>query len=127
MKNIEKREKFLWVILLFFSLFTGGWALAASQLPADIHPNRAIILRDGGTILIDLDPAGRLRYDQAYGSPTRGEFFYEPSGAPERPLSLNELKRLYPSLKQREVKNGQEYYDTFVQALGKKIKARGIR
>ncbi|HBN07871.1 MAG TPA: hypothetical protein DD435_04195 [Cyanobacteria bacterium UBA8530] len=126
MRKIEKRERFLWLLFLLFSLFTGGRVLA-DPLPASIRPDRAIILRDGGTILIDLDPEGRLRYDQRYGSPTRGEFFYEPPGAPERPLSLNELKRIYPALKRREVKNGKEYYDTFVQALGKKIKAKGVR
>lgn len=96
---------------------------AAQATCIDSNPTRAIILRDGGTILIDLEDGGQLRYDRRYGSPTRGQFFYEPSGKPERPMTHEEMKCLSQKLSKFPLDNGKEYYDTFVKDLNRKVKA----
>lgn len=105
----------------------GGLMISLMLLGAvPAHPvvSQAIILRDGGTILVEIEPSGRFRLDRAFGSPTRGEFFYESeknNKENREKLSREDLRKLYPEFKGQTVKKGEEYYRVFVQEMGKKV------
>ncbi|MGE5708041.1 MAG: hypothetical protein ACM3YO_06885 [Bacteroidota bacterium] len=103
----------------------GGLMISLMLLGAvPAHPvvSQAIILRDGGTILVEVEPSGRFRLDRAFGSPTRGEFFYESEKKDNREkLSREDLRKLYPELKGQTVKKGEEYYRVFVEEMGKRL------
>lgn len=103
---------------LFFVLMP----FAAHAACINSVPARAIMLRDGGTILVDMQDGGQLRYDRRYGSPTRGQFFYEPAGKAERSMTPEEMKCLSQKLSKISIKEGKEYYDTFVKDLNRKVK-----
>lgn len=98
--------------------------LLMGAVPAHPVVHEAIILRDGGTILVEIEPEGRFRLDRAFGSPTRGEFFYENQKSEKEKrekLTREDLRKLYPELKNQTVKKGQEYFRVFLEEMNRKV------